>query len=441
MQPVTAYLGLGSNQGDRLAHLRQGLAGLERTPGVRVVQVSSFVESEPQGAGPPQGRFLNGAARIETVLSAEALLSVCKAIEREAGRELPAPPDHPRPLDLDLLLYGDHTIDTRELSVPHPRLWEREFVLAPLRELGVEVAALPRPERPALLGEPAQFAAACTGWLEGGCLIGLVPTMGALHAGHRSLMQRARAECDRVVATVFVNPLQFGPNEDFDAYPRELASDLAQCAAAGVDAVFAPDPEAMFGEGFCSRVAVGREAEGMEGAVRPGHFGGVATVVARLLALARPHRAYFGAKDAQQVAVIRRLVRDLGLPVRVVECPTVREPDGLALSSRNRFLSPADRQAAAVLHRALLAAQEAHRQGERQPGRLVGAARAVLDAEPRARLDYLELRREGDLQPLPPGPVRRGRLLVAARFSDGGRSVRLIDNVSLAPGAGDGVRT
>jgi pantoate--beta-alanine ligase len=174
----------------------------------------------------------------------------------------------------------------------------------------------------------------------------------------------------------------------------------------------------------------------MEGAVRPGHFAGVATVVARLFALARPHRAYFGQKDAQQVAVIRRLQRDLGFPIRIVECATVREPDGLALSSRNVFLGPADRAAAPVLHRALQAAAAMHRGGERDREKLLKEAETVLIGEPRAQVDYLELRSEGDLRPLPPGPVLQGRLLVAARFHGAKRPVRLIDNLSLVRGPG-----
>ncbi len=431
MQPVLAYLGLGSNQGDRLAHLQQAVAALRATPGVRVDAVSQWRETAPVGDGPPQGPFLNGAVRIVTLLPAEALLAVGKALEAAAGRKLPAERHAPRQLDVDVLLYGDRRIDTRELVVPHPRLHEREFVLEPLRELGVDPAAVPRHERPGLCEDPVQFAARCTQWQEGGCVVGLVPTMGALHRGHRSLLERARAECDRVAATIFVNPLQFGPGEDFAVYPRTLPTDLELCRAAGADLVFAPSPGAMYDPDFCSHVAVGAVAEGMEGSVRPGHFGGVATVVARLFALARPHRAYFGQKDAQQVAVIRRMTRDLGFPLRLVECPTVREPDGLALSSRNVFLAPADRAAAVVLSRALRAARAAFGDGEREAGRLLAVARAELDAEPRASLDYLELRAEDSLLPLPAGPVAGGRMLVAVRFTGGERPVRLIDNLSL----------
>jgi pantoate--beta-alanine ligase len=359
--------------------------------------------------------------RIATTLSAHTLLGVLKAIEREHGREPDAPRDHPRPLDLDLLLFGDERFDTRSLVVPHPRLHEREFVLAPLRALGVDVAALPRQERPLVVRTPEDFSALCTRWLQGGCEVGLVPTMGALHEGHASLARRARAECDRVAATIFVNPLQFAPHEDLATYPRTLAADLALLRAAGTDAVFVPGPDAMYGTGFASAVSVGSEAMGMEGTTRPEHFRGVATVVAKLLALARPTRAYFGEKDAQQLAVIERMVSDLGFPTEVRRCATVREADGLARSSRNVFLQPADRAAAPVLHRALLAVRDAHARGECDDAALAALGGRLVQAEPRAELDYFE--------------VLAGRAYVAARFGGGGRVTRLIDNMQLGPDA------
>ncbi len=427
------HLGLGSNVGDRAGRLEAALRDLALVPGVEVVRRSSWIETALVGEGPPQGAFLNGVAELRTTLPPAALLAVCKALEARAGRVLPAPRNHPRPLDLDLLLWGTQVIDTRDLVVPHPRLAGRQFVLDPLRELGIEVAAVPA-AAPRLVEDPAALSARVAGWTEGGCVVGLVPTMGALHEGHASLVRRARQECDRVVLTVFVNPLQFGPQEDFAAYPRGLERDVEIACAAGADVVFAPATGQMYGEGFASHVAVGAEAEGMEGALRPGHFAGVATVVARLFAIARPHRAYFGEKDAQQLAVIRRLVRDLGFPLAVVGCPIVREADGLAMSSRNVYLGTEDRAASTVLHRALRSARHAFGRGERDRDALVARVRAVLASEPRAAVDYVELRREGDLAPLPPGPVGGGRMLVAARFAGGARPVRLLDNLALEPG-------
>lgn len=441
MEPAAAvFLGLGANEGDREGNLRRALKALAATPGIEVDGASALVETEPLGGSAPQAMFLNGVARLRTSLSAPALLAVCKALERAAGRVLPAPRMAPRPLDLDILLYGDERIDTRELTVPHVALWERSFWRQGLAELGLDVDSVTAWERPIVLEEPLRLAAQCARWVEGGCVVGLVPTMGALHEGHATLIRRARRECDRVVVTIFVNPLQFGEGEDFDSYPRTLDSDLAVLRQEGVDAVFAPPPAAMYPEGFCSRVAVGREAEGLEGATRPGHFEGVATVVARLFALARPHRAYFGQKDAQQVAVLRRMNADLGFGIELVECAIDREADGLARSSRNVHLSAEDRRAASVLYRALRAGRAAYEGGERVAEQIVSAARRVLDTEPRCAVDYLELRLEPTLAPLVgaelgDGP-RAGRLVVAAWFGPEGRRTRLIDNMSVSPPAG-----
>ncbi|MCY2956183.1 MAG: pantoate--beta-alanine ligase [Planctomycetota bacterium] len=432
MTEVLAYLGLGANEGDRERNIRTALSSLGAVPGVRVVRCSKLVSSALFGEGPEQGEYLNGVAELATSLPAPALLSICRALEVAAGRRLPALRNHPRPLDLDLLLYGRETIDTRDLIVPHPRMWQRPFVLLPLRELGVDLALMPRPVRPLVVQDPAKFAALCSHWQAGACTTGLVPTMGALHPGHQSLIRKARAECDRVLVTIFVNPLQFSAGEDFAAYPRTLERDVQLCAEAGADAVFAPEPLQMYDSDFCSNVAVGAAAMTMEGAIRPTHFQGVATVVARLFALSRPHNAYFGKKDAQQLAVIQRMTLDLGFPIRVVECPIVREADGLAMSSRNVYLAPADRIASTVLVRALRAAQQAFASGERDRDRLLQVASSVLLQEPRAELDYLELRGEGDLRLLPAGPVVLGRMLVAAKFRAGKRVVRLLDNLSLA---------
>lgn len=431
---TTVYLGLGGNLGDARAAIATALERLDRVPGVRVVRTSRLRETEPVG-GPPQPRYWNGVAELDVALPPHALLAILQQLEREAGRDPAAPRNHPRPLDLDLLLWGEQRIDTRELQVPHPRMHARSFVLEPLAELGVQLPpdAARAPAHPELLHAPPEFAARCSAWLEGGCRIGLVPTMGALHAGHATLLRRARALCDRVAMSVFVNPLQFGPSEDFARYPRTLEQDTALAAQEGVDVVFAPDVSGMYGDGFCSRVAVGPLAGELEGRARPDHFGGVATVVAKLFTLARPHLAFFGQKDAQQVAILRRLVHDLGFPLALVECPTVREPDGLAMSSRNRFLTVEDRAAAPVLFAALQRIRRAFLQGERDPRQLLAQGEAVLAAEPRARVDYLELRREGDLAMLPAGPVDAGRALVAAWFGPPERTVRLIDNLSLQP--------
>lgn len=221
---------------------------------------------------------------------------------------------------------------------------------------------------------------------------GLVPTMGYLHAGHLSLAERARAENAIAVATIFVNPTQFGPSEDFATYPRDMDRDLSMLQNKGVDLVFTPEVNEMYPPGGETVVTVGTLSRILEGAARPGHFDGVATVVTKLFNVMRPDRAYFGQKDAQQVMVIRRLVSDLRFPIEVIACPTVREPDGLALSSRNAYLSAEERQAALVLSRALHRVQTLFSQeDERDADRLRLAMRTVIEAEPRARIDYVSV--------------------------------------------------
>ena len=256
--------------------------------------------------------------------------------------------------------------------------------------------------------------------------IGLVPTMGWLHEGHTSLIERSRAENATTVVSIFVNPRQFGEATDFTRYPRNEARDLATCEAAGVDLVFAPSVDEVYPPGFDTVVSVGAIARPLEGAARPGHFDGVATVVAILFALVGAERAYFGTKDAQQVRVIRRMALDLALPTTVVPCPTVREPDGLAMSSRNARLSPEARAAAPVLRRALMEARAAWERGERSADGLRDILRATLATEPLADVEYVSVADDLTLAELDhvTGPAL---LSLAVRFGD----VRLIDNEPL----------
>jgi pantoate--beta-alanine ligase len=224
-----------------------------------------------------------------------------------------------------------------------------------------------------------------------GRTVGFVPTMGYLHEGHASLMRAARAETDVVVASLFVNPLQFGAGEDLDAYPRDLDRDTALAAEAGVDLLFVPPVGEMYPEPVLTTVTVAQVSAPLEGASRPTHFAGVATVVAKLFSIAGPCRAYFGAKDWQQVAVVRRMARDLSMPVEVVACPTLREPDGLAMSSRNVYLTPEQRAAAPVVHTALRAGAAAIGAGERDPAAVRDLMAGIIEAEPLAELDYAEV--------------------------------------------------
>lgn len=256
--------------------------------------------------------------------------------------------------------------------------------------------------------------------------LGLVPTMGYLHEGHLSLARRAREECRSVAVSIFVNPTQFGPGEDLSTYPRDLERDLHLLEAAQVDLVWTPTPEIMYPRGFQTWVEVTDVSRPLEGAQRPGHFRGVATVVSKLFHAVQPARAYFGQKDAQQAAVIQQMTRDLNFPVEIVVCPTVREPDGLALSSRNTYLTPEQRRAAPVLYRALLAARAAYEKGERQAEALRRAATEVLSSEPLAQVQYVSCADPETLQEL--DQLGSRALLSLAVFFG---KTRLIDNLVL----------
>lgn len=253
--------------------------------------------------------------------------------------------------------------------------------------------------------------------------LGFVPTMGYLHEGHLSLVRRAREECDRVAASIYVNPAQFGPSEDLSKYPRDLKRDLSLLEAAGVDLVWTPEDETMYPPGYAAWVEVEGLTEPLEGAARPGHFRGVTTVVAKLFNAVQPQAAYFGQKDAQQAAVIRKMTRDLNFPVEIVICPTVREADGLALSSRNSYLSPEERAAATILFRALTDARSAYERGERNAEALRQIMAETLASEPRARTQYVSCADYDTLEEL---QTVTGKTLLSMAVFMG--KTRLIDN-------------
>lgn len=256
--------------------------------------------------------------------------------------------------------------------------------------------------------------------------VGFAPTMGYLHEGHLSLVRRARAECASVAVSIFVNPTQFGPNEDLANYPRDLERDLALLEPEGVDLVWTPTPEVMYPPGFQTWVTVDEITQPLEGALRPGHFRGVTTVVTKLFTGVMPQKAYFGQKDAQQARVIEQMTRDLNLPVDIVVCPIVREPDGLAMSSRNTYLDPEQRRAATVLYRGLLAAREAFEAGERDGERLRGIVAETVAGEPLAELQYVSCADPETLQEL---DSVSGRALLSMAVFVG--KTRLIDNLVL----------
>ena len=278
-----------------------------------------------------------------------------------------------------------------------------------------------------VIADPAVMQARSLAARAAGQRIAFVPTMGYLHDGHVSLLRAGRARGELLVLSIFVNPMQFGPSEDLSRYPRDLDGDLAKAASAGCDLAFCPTPADIYPPDFETRVEVTKTQEGLCGAHRPGHFAGVATVVLKLLNIVQPHVMLLGEKDYQQLMVLRKMVRDLNLPVDVQGCPLIRDSDGVALSSRNAYLSPDERAQAQALSQALFAAQSAHQNGEREPDKLLAVARAVIDKTPAVRLEYLELRDAATLQSPSSTLTAPVVLLVAGHV---GRT-RLIDNLVL----------
>ncbi len=376
---------------------------MQRQPTLHVGATSSIYESAAVG-GPAQRRYLNAAVVVETDLKPRQLVETLLVIEQKLGR-VRTEKWGPRTIDLDLLLYGDTVFDDAEATVPHPRFPSRRFALAPAAEIAGEwrhptlqktIGQLLLELAPAKVGDmgiriiqsPHEITTALQALRASGRRIGLVPTMGALHEGHISLFEQVKQRCDVVVATIFVNPTQFGPQEDFAKYPRTLDKDLETLSAAGCDLCFVPAADDIYPPGFSTFVEPPAVAQLWEGVCRPGHFRGVATIVLKLFHLAPAHLAYFGEKDYQQLQVIRQMVRDLDVPIEIVACPTVRESDGLAMSSRNRYLSPAERQQALGISRALTRVAESAAAGERRTSALEATMHAVLRESGISRVEY-----------------------------------------------------
>jgi pantoate--beta-alanine ligase len=425
-------LALGSNLGDRAATLDQAVELLRQVAGVTVLRVSRWHEADPVGGPSGQGAYLNGAALLETTLEPGALLAELQRIENQLGR-VRTERWGPRTLDLDLLLYDALVMSSVSLTIPHPRMSERRFVLLPAAEIAPDMihpvsgcsvlelcVKLDRP--PMLVTTIAELRKQVRQALGQAKQVGLVPTMGALHEGHLRLIDAARRDCSFTVATIFVNPTQFAPGEDYERYPRSLEQDMAQLASRGVDLVFAPNREEMYRAGHVTSVLVDRLTKRWEGAIRPGHFQGVATIVLKLFHAATPDIAYFGQKDYQQFVVIRRMTADLDLPIMIRMCPTVRDADGLALSSRNAYLSADERRRGLSLRAGLCRAAQLLHGGERDALRLVKEMEGIIVAGG-VELDYAAIVDPETLDPI--GEARTGAVaLVAGRV---GRT-RLIDN-------------
>jgi len=403
---VQCLIALGSNEGDRVGNLVMAVDALHQNATIEIVRVSSFIETAPVGGPSDQEKYFNAAAIIETALSPAELMAELLRIEQALGRER-GERWGPRNIDLDLLLYGNQSVGTADVTVPHPRMHERRFVLAPAAEIAgdwihprlqksigkllVTLTAIPGEIGMRVITSPSDIQSAVMQLRRDSQRVGLVPTMGALHEGHLSLVRIARQRADCVVATIFVNPAQFGPAEDFSKYPRTLDADLKALSAAGCDLVFVPTAEDMYPPGFSTFVEPPAVAQPLEGNCRPGHFRGVATIVLKLFHLIPADFACFGQKDYQQLLVIRRVVENLALPIEIVACPTVREADGLAMSSRNRYLSPAERRQSLAISRALERAQQLVTGGQRDAAAIVGEMRGVLGEAGISRIDYVAI--------------------------------------------------
>ena len=441
------YLGLGSNMGDRLANIRKAVSLLS-TNRVTVIKHSSVIETDPVG-GPPQPKFLNAVVKIKTSLTPEELLHLAKSIEDKLGRK-PSKKNYPRPIDIDILLYNNISIKSPTLTIPHPRMQKRDFVMRPLLEiepdilkkrssgLGTQTSKtvnvnIPRNKsRETKHAEIMKIISSINRLRSEIALarkeeksIGFIPTMGALHEGHLSLIRQCRKENDLVVVSIFVNPIQFGPKEDYAAYPRNKKKDSTLAYKAGCDILFYPNVHQLIPSGFNTHVEVPKLSKHLCGERRPGHFKGVATIVAKLFNIVMPDKAYFGQKDFQQLAVIRKMVSDLNFPVSIKSIKTVREDDGLAMSSRNVYLSPKERLESPVIYQALLEAKKTALAGNLDASQIKELIRRRIN-DTSGRIDYIECVDEKNLSPI---KKMSGRCVIAVAVFFG--KTRLIDNIVL----------
>jgi pantoate--beta-alanine ligase len=442
---VLCLIALGSNQGDRAQNLLSAIELLRIEPHIALQRVSSFHLTPPVGGPTGQNAYFNAAAVINTELPPAKLLERLLQIEQKLGR-VRKERWGPRTIDLDVLLYGDAIVELPEITVPHPRMHERIFVLAPAAEIAANfvhpvlnqtvsqmLQVLPTvKDLPTfrVFTAPTDMQSEILRLREAGQRIALVPTMGALHAGHISLVKRAKEFAGLVAASIFVNPTQFGPAEDFQKYPRTLDDDLSGLSDAGCNLVFMPSVSEIYPPGFSTYIEPPTVAQPLEGVCRPGHFRGVSTVVLKLFEIVPAHVACFGQKDYQQLLVIKRMVEDLAVPIEIIACPTVREADGLAMSSRNRYLSAAERQQALSLSKALADAERMLGGGERSTTAIAAAMKQTVQNAGIGKIDYAAVVDATTLAEL--DVIDRPVVALVAAYVG---STRLIDNRILTPPA------
>lgn len=419
----TCYIGLGSNLGDRRKNIEKALELIQAIPSVKIVKSSSLYENQPQGCPPGSPDFLNSAVKIKTSLPAPEFLKRLHNIENMLGRKRAGQRNAPRSIDLDILFYGRQRINQPRLKVPHPRLKERTFVLKPLKEIGPRIIRSLAGEIQVIskISRMRQFIA---GIRKQDKTIGFVPTMGYLHQGHLSLIKQAKKDRDICVLSIFVNPIQFGPKEDYNKYPRDLEQDRILAKSAGCDCIFYPEVKEMYPADYLTYVNVEKISQGLCGESRPGHFRGVATVVNKLFNIVQPDIAYFGEKDYQQALVIKRMVSDLNMPLKIRVMPIIREADGLAMSSRNRYLSSQERSDAAVLSHSLREAKELIRQGVKNSDKIIARIKEEILSKDSARIDYISI---ADARTLERRDLIKGNILIALAVWIG--KTRLIDNM------------
>lgn len=420
---VTSYIGLGTNLGDRRKNIREALDLLGSLNNVKISNESSLYETQPQDCPADTPGFLNAVVEIKTSLTAIKLLKELQEIEKKLGRKRSKIRHSSRNIDLDILFYGCKKINLPNLKVPHPKITQRRFVLSPLNEVAPRM--IKRLSRDIKIFRTIRGARL---WIktkkQSAKTIGLVPTMGFLHQGHLSLIRKAKKDCDVCIASIFVNPLQFSPGEDYKQYPREPALDSILSYSGGCDAVFYPAPEEMYPQDYQTYINAEKMNDSLCAKSRPGHFKGVLTVVAKLFNIIQPDMAYFGQKDYQQAVLADKMAKDLNFPLKIKIMPIIRDPDGLAMSSRNSYLNKEQRQDARVIHQSMVMAEEIIKKGEKDIMRIKSAVRGLILSKKTVRIDYIEIVCPDTLEAL---RELKGRALLAIAARIG--KTRLIDNV------------
>jgi pantoate--beta-alanine ligase len=425
------YIGLGSNIEPRRFFINSAIKEINRQKEITLKKRSTIYNTYPVGDS-SQERFLNSVIEIDTSLRPRELLLRLLKIENSLGR-IRFGKNNPRTIDLDILLYDNLVINDDNLVIPHPRMHNRDFVLFGINEIAPyvihpvfkrSIREIYNKRRMEIIRDPKKAYNYIFSLKQKGRRIGFVPTMGYFHKGHLSLIRKARHENDVVVVSIFVNPIQFGPREDYKRYPRDLSRDKTFAKKEGVDFIFYPDEKTMYALNHSTYVNVEDISENLCGRFRPGHFRGVATVVTKLFNIIPADNAYFGQKDAQQAFIIRRMVRDLDMPLKVKILPTVREKDGLAMSSRNTYLNKKEKQEATVLFESLLLAKDLIRKGKRRANEIIRRMKDLITSKASAKIEYISIVDTEELKDL---KVLKGNVLIALAVYFG--KTRLIDNI------------